>query len=103
MITCVIFLYEENLFKIWQCSQVGILEALKQIANDEDFGEDPTLYDLKLVKEGIGKSVKYKITASPPKALDETIKNRIPLLKYDLNEIFNNGYPANTFPFEKTN
>jgi len=44
----------------------AIFNAIKAYAVDQDYG-DPTMYDLKIKKEGVGRDTRYTVVASPKK------------------------------------
>ena len=42
----------------------AVMKQITNFATDEDYG-DPTQYDLKIQKEGVGQETRYSVTASP--------------------------------------
>lgn len=44
----------------------AVIRQISNYANDPDYG-DPTGYDLKIQKEGLGRETRYSVTASPKK------------------------------------
>lgn len=57
---------EDNKIKILE-GGVSIFKQIKELAMDTDYG-DPTLYDIKIKKEGQGRETKYSVLASPNKS-----------------------------------
>jgi hypothetical protein len=72
----VILNHAEERVQVWQAG-VKTFEVIQGYALDEDWG-DPTEYDLKVSREGLGTDTKYTIIASP---------NRQPLNDQQLKDI----------------
>ena len=55
----------DNTVKVLECGK-QIVKAIKGYAVDPDYG-DPTAYDIKIKKEGIGRDTRYTVVAVPNK------------------------------------
>ena len=62
--------YEEEMYKIWQCSTRSILQEL---ANLNEVEGDPLSYDLKITRKGAGLDTKYYVKPSKAKELTEAV------------------------------
>ena len=64
------------------------MKDIQTLAMDADFGS-PTLYDIKIQKEGTGKETRYAVTASPNKnpmsPREQALINELPDIK-DINK-----------------
>lgn len=99
--TCCVYDYTTDNFKILSITQKGILESIKDCVCNPDYGNDVSQYDFTVTKKGEGMETEYSTLPSPPKSLPQKIADRIKLLEYDLSKMFQNEYPAESYPFEK--
>jgi alpha-acetolactate decarboxylase len=60
--------YEDEMYKIWQCSTRSIL---LELANLNEVEGDPLSYDLKITRKGAGLDTKYYVKASKPSELTD--------------------------------
>lgn len=88
----VIFNYDEEVFQCWECDKVTIRDQIETFFKDSTWG-DPRGYDLTIEKSGEMMDTKYNVIPTPPKKLDAQITSEFAELKYDLDKVFEGGYP----------
>ena len=97
---CCVYEWESDSFKILSLTQAGILDSIHECINNPDYGAQIEGYDFTVTKKGEGMETEYSIIPSPPKPLPKAIAERAKKLQYDLNKLFDDEYPADSFPFE---
>lgn len=89
---CKVWNYGTGTIQIWQASQKTLLKAIKEYAENEEYG-DPTGYDIVIKREGEGKMTRYGLSANPPKELKKEIAEADAATPCDLDMLFLNGDP----------
>jgi hypothetical protein len=97
---CCVYDYNSDSFKILSLTQIGLLKSIREYINNPDYGVQIEGYDFTVTKKGEGIKTEYSIIPSPPKPLAKAIAERAKTLQYDLNKLFDDEYPADSFPFE---
>ncbi len=89
--------YETEKVQILEVTQSRVMRAIESYLNDEDYGKDPTQYDLVVVKdEAANKKIEYSVKAKPPKPLDEGIAQLFKDMKIRLEALYEGGDPFNS-------
>lgn len=83
---------KDNGVKILEITQKSIMQGLKSIFDDSDWG-DPTEYDIAITKEGESLLTKYAINPSPPKSLSNEEKDLVSSTKVNLNALYQGEDP----------
>jgi hypothetical protein len=63
-ISAPVWSYKDNDVKIFEISQITIMEQIEVLENDSDWG-DVKKYDIKITKTGKGKETKYAVHGNP--------------------------------------
>lgn len=94
-----VYNYESSQIQILQLTQKSIQRAIKEYSAHEDYGT-PTGYDLTIKREGDGFDTEYSVIASPPKPLDDEIKELYKNTHIDLSKLYSskeNKYGGDPF------
>ncbi len=70
----VVWNYKEKKVQILEVTQKGIMRTIAALANDKEWGT-PFNYDISVVREGEGLDTEYQTIPSPPKPLNEEVKD----------------------------
>jgi hypothetical protein len=89
---CYVWDYDREDLFILEITQSGILKALSNIAEDEDWG-DFTQYDIKIKKEGNGMETRYSLTPLPHKPISEQIVDALASSPVRLEALYESGDP----------
>ncbi len=86
--------YADNKIQVLELKQRGLINSIKELSKNEKWGT-PYSYDLIILKEGTGITVKYGILPDPPSALQDHIVIALETLNVDLRELLRGGDPFN--------
>jgi hypothetical protein len=84
--------YEREGLFILEITQIGIINTLKSLGYNEDWG-DYTKYDINLKKEGVGEATKYTVTPVPHKPLPEKALKALAASPVRLEALYDSGDP----------
>lgn len=87
-----VYNYETKQIEIWEITQKSIMNALKSISIDEDYGH-PNGYDVKVTREGKGLDTTYSLLPSPKKALSEDVQMALSACLPDIEKLFTGDDP----------
>ena len=97
---CCVYDYSSDSFKILSVTAISLLNNIRDCINNPEYGVEIGSYDLTVTKKGEDLKTEYSNIPSPPKPLPKAIAERAKTLQYDLNKLFDDEYPADSFPFE---
>lgn len=83
----IVWNYADEKIQMLEITQKWIQESLHWLYQDEDRG-DLRNYDIKITKEGEGKSTKYLVTNSPKTELDKEVKKLFDSTYHRLENLF---------------
>ena len=82
---------QAEVIKVWEITQVQIRGQITELAQSEDWG-DPSGYDIKIKRVGIGTETKYTVIPVPP--LGSPLSEALARLKeVDLTQLFSGDDP----------
>lgn len=84
--------YEESSVQVMEVTQKTIMNALKALVENEEWG-DPKTYDITVTRAGEGMETEYTITPSPKKPMPAEAKTEMEELKPDLTALYTGGDP----------
>lgn len=93
----VVFDYADENIKVLEITQKGIMNSIKALSKDEDWG-DPTGdkgYDFLIQREGEGLNTKYSVNPKPRKSLPDGVMELYKDMKIDLSQLYEGGDPFN--------
>ncbi len=80
-------------FQVLEITQIGTIKGMQAKMKKKNF-EDPTKYDFEILKEGSGKyGTKYTLDSTLLEELPEEVLEELKTLKYNVEAIFEGGYP----------
>lgn len=93
-----VFNYESKKVEILEVTQVRVLRGIESYLGDEDYGADPSKYDLVINRDDDTDPVMYTVRPKPPKKLDEGIREYVKesVKGINLQELFLGGDPFNS-------
>jgi len=97
-----VYNYKLNKIQILQVKQVTIMRDMETYLGDEDYGTDPTKYDLVVNQyEGENKKVKYSTRAKPQKEIDPQIIQMYKDTPINLEALFTGENPFTSSPMNE--
>lgn len=84
--------YQTEKVEICEITQKGIMKAIKELTQDEDWG-DPSQYDIVINRIGEGKETEYSVRTKPKKELKKEIKEDFEKMTIDLTQLYSSGDP----------
>jgi len=91
----VVWNYKDEKVQILEVTQKGIMKAIRNLVNDEDWG-DPKNYDLVVTREGEGLETEYSVNPKPKTELDKGIQVFYKDLNINLEALFDGDDPFST-------
>lgn len=88
----VVWSYEENNIKIMEIKQKSIMNAIKDLVDNKNWG-NPTDFDITITKSGEGFDTKYTVMPNPKTELQKEIKDEYKENPVNLEALFSNGDP----------
>lgn len=85
--------YETEKVEILEVTQTTVMRGIEGCLGDEDYGEDPTNYDLVISRDDDKDPVAYSVRPKPPKAMDEKIRKMYELMTINLEALFEGEDP----------
>lgn len=69
-----VYNYKADKIQILEVTQIKVMRGIESYLGDEDYGKDPTKYDLVVVQDKAdSKKIEYSVKAKPPKEIDPKI------------------------------
>ena len=84
--------YQKSKITILEITQKSIMEPLKNLSKDPDWGS-PVNYDININKKGEGLMTEYSLTPAPPKPINGEIKLAFDNMSINLDALFDGGDP----------
>lgn len=91
-VACTVWNYDEGKIQVMSLTQASIIRAISEYSADSDFG-NPTEYDLKISRKGVGLETEYTVKALPPRPLVPDVQAVVNETKVNLDALFENGDP----------
>lgn len=92
-----VYNYQEERVHILEITQKGIMNSIKALVSDEDWG-DPRSYDIVITRKGEGLDTEYQVQPKPAKPLESDIQDYVDSVveNINLNALFEGEDPFNT-------
>lgn len=93
-----VYNYETAQVEILEVTQKRIMHGIQSYLEDEDYGSDPTKYDLVINRDDESDPVSYSVRAKPPKGMDKDIEAMCAevVSGINLNALYEGGDPFNS-------
>ena len=88
----VVYNYATEAIEILQLTQVSIMKAIRDYAQDEDWG-NPKGYDIKITRSGQKLDTEYIVSAKPAKELDKEVVKKFEAKKINLEALYEGKNP----------
>lgn len=90
----IVYSYDKQRLMVLMIDKKEIIQKIVKIIENPDYGNDPTIYDLTIERTGTTRmDTKYDVIPSPPKELDPAVRQIAEEAVYDLDKIYQNGFP----------
>ena len=95
--------YSTKSIKVLEVTQASIMKQMEKLFQDEDYGTNPSTYDIVIDREGTGKNdTTYTLRPKPPKPLAKDIVKIIESNqdKAELSAVLDGKYPFENYTFD---
>jgi hypothetical protein len=87
-----VYNYATKEFQVLEVSQKGVITTMMEYLKKEDWA-DPKTYNYIITKSGNSLDTNYTVTTSIPKSLPKEVLDTLESLEYDIDKVFDGGYP----------